>query len=160
MHHSIASTLLSGVYSICSPRQAAFRPAWSTLNHIHFISQSISNGFNKPKHVSRTILVTIDFSKAFESVWHPILFYKLILAGLSSYFAHWTPYFLSDRRTCVVYQNCKSCSSPLRCFARIRSWFCTFLSFYQWFSSVSAFFRQLLSLCWPFGSPSSQSLLL
>ena len=61
--------------SILSPCQACFHSAWSTLNHIHFLSQSISNGFNKPKHVSRTILATIDFSKAFESVWQPTFFH-------------------------------------------------------------------------------------
>ena len=29
------------------------------------------DGFNKPRPGSRTILSTVDFSKAFDSVWHP-----------------------------------------------------------------------------------------
>ena len=37
--------------------------------------------------------------------------------------------------------------SSLRCFARICSWLCTFLSFHQQSSCFSAFFRQLFSLC-------------
>ena len=57
---------------------------------------------------SRTILSTIDFSKAFDSVWHPTLFHKLISAGLPPCFARWTQSFLSDRHACVVYQNHKS----------------------------------------------------
>ena len=57
--------------SILSPRQAGFRPGRSTLDQILFLSQSISDGFNKPRPGSRTILSTIDFSKAFDSVWHP-----------------------------------------------------------------------------------------
>ena len=69
--------------SILSPRQAGFRPARSTLDQILYLFQSISNGFNKPRPCSRTILFTIDFSKAFDSVWHPALFHKLISAGLS-----------------------------------------------------------------------------
>ena len=42
----------------------------STLDQIIYFSQSISDGFNKPKPGSRTIFSTIDFSKAFDSVWH------------------------------------------------------------------------------------------
>ena len=52
---------------------------------------------------------TIDFSKAFDSVWHPTLFHKLISAGLPPCFARWTQSFLSDKRACVVYYNHKSC---------------------------------------------------
>ena len=47
----------------------------STLDQILF--QSILERFNKSKPGSRTILDTIDFSKAFDSVWHPALFRKL-----------------------------------------------------------------------------------
>ena len=94
--------------SILSPRQAGFRPGRSTLDQILYLSQSISDGFNKPRPGSRTILSTIDFSKAFDSAWHPALFHKLISAGLHSCFACWTQSFLSDRCVCVVYQNHKS----------------------------------------------------
>ena len=100
--------------SILSPRQAGFRPGRSTLHQILYLSQSISDGFNKTRPGSRTILSTIDFSKAFDSVWHPALFHKLISAGLPPCFARWTQSFLSDRRACVVFQNHKS-----RCF-RVR----------------------------------------
>ena len=57
--------------SILSPRQAGFRHGRSTLDQILYLSQSISDGFNKLRPGSRTILSTIDFSKAFDSVWHP-----------------------------------------------------------------------------------------
>ena len=95
-------------------RQAGFSHGRSTLDQILYLSQSISDGFNKPRPGSRTILSTIDFSKAFDSVWHPALYHKLISAGLPPCFARWTQSFLSDRRACVVYQNHKS-----RCF-RVR----------------------------------------
>ena len=100
--------------SILPPRQASFRPGRSALDQILFLSQSISDGFNKSRPGFRTILSTIDFSKAFDSVWHPTLFHKLISAGLPPCFAHWTQSLLSDRRACVVFQNHKS-----RCF-RVR----------------------------------------
>ena len=100
--------------SILSPRQAGFRPGRSTLDQILCCSQSISDGFNKPRPGSRTILSTIDFSKAFDSVWHPALFHKLILSGLPPCFARWTQSFLSDRRASVVFQNHKSRSFRVR----------------------------------------------
>ena len=101
-------------YYILSPRQAGFRPGWSTLDQILYLSQSISDGFNKPRPGSLKILSTIDFSKAFDSVWHPALFHKPISAGLPPCFARWTQSFLSGRRACVVYQNHKSRSFRVR----------------------------------------------
>ena len=94
--------------SIFSPHQAGFRPGRSTLDQILYLSQSISDGFNKLRPGSRTILSTIDFSKAFDSVWRPVLLHKLISVGLPRCFAGSTHPFLSDRRACVVYQNHKS----------------------------------------------------
>ena len=101
-------------HSILSPRQVGFCPGRSTLDQILYLSQSISDGFNKPRPGSRTILSTVDFSKAFDSVWHPTFFHKLISAGLPLCFARWTQSFLSDRRSCVVFQNHKSRSFPVR----------------------------------------------
>ena len=94
--------------SILFPRQASFRPGRSALDQILYLSQSISNGFNKPRPGSRTILSTIDFSKAFDSVWYPALFHKLISVGLPPCFGRWIQSFLSDWRARVVYQNHKS----------------------------------------------------
>ena len=100
--------------SILSPRQAGFRPGRSTLDQILYLCQSISDGFNKPRSGSRTIFFTIDFSKAFDSVWHSAIFHKLTSAGLPPCFACWTQSFLYDRRTCVVFQNHKGRSFRVR----------------------------------------------
>ena len=97
-----------------SPRRAGFRPGRSTLDQILYLSQSISNGFNKPGPGSQTILSTNDFSKAFDSVWHPTFFHKLIPVGLPPCFARWTQSFLSDRWACVVLQYHTSCSFRVR----------------------------------------------
>ena len=114
--HIILSRLLFFLESnfILSPHQAGFCPGRSTLDQILYLSQSISNGFNKPKPGSPTILSIIDFFKAYDSVCHPALHHKLILAGLSPCFARWTQSFLFDRRACVVYQNHKSRSLRVR----------------------------------------------
>ena len=52
---------------ILFPRQAGFRPGRSTLDQMLFLFLSISDGFYKPRPGSRTILSTIDFSKAQKS---------------------------------------------------------------------------------------------
>ena len=96
--------------SILSPHHASFCPGRCALDQILFLSQSISNGFNKPRPGSRMIPSTINFSKVFHSVWHPALLHKVISVGLPPCFAHWTQSFLSDRSACMVYQNHKSCS--------------------------------------------------
>ena len=133
--------------SILSPRQAGFRPGRSTLDQILYLSQSISDGFNKPRPGSRTILSTIDFSKAINSVWHPALFHKLISAGLPPCFARWTQSFLSDRRASVIYQNHKSRSLRVRRDVPQESVLGPVLfSLYQRFSGFSTFFRRLLPL--------------
>ena len=100
--------------SILSPRQTGFRPKRFILDQILYLFRSISNEFNKPRLVSRTILSSINFSKAFDWVWHPALFHKLISACIPPCFVRWTQSFLSDRRACVVYQNHKSCSFRVR----------------------------------------------
>ena len=100
--------------SILYPHQAGFRLKRSTLDQILFLSQSILDGFNKPRPGSRTILSTIDFSKSVDSVWHAALFHKLISAGPFPCFARCNQSFLSDRRACVVFQNHKSRSFRVR----------------------------------------------
>ena len=72
------------------------------------------NGLNKPRLGSRTIFHTIDFSKAFDSVLHPVLLHKLISADLPACFVGWIQSFLSDRCACVVFQNHKSRSFRVR----------------------------------------------
>ena len=149
--------------SIFSPRQADFRPRRSSLDQILYLSQSISDEFNKPWPGSRTILSTVDFSKAFDSVWHSVLLHKLVSTGLPPCFARWTQCFLSDRHACVVYQNHKSRSFK---FAEV---FCKdpFLALY-FFLFLSMIFLPLCLLpsaalftltIWPFGPPPSRSLL-
>ena len=100
--------------SILSPRRADFRPGRCKLDQILLLSQSISDAFNKPKPGSPMILSTTDFSKAFDSIWHPTLFHKLILAGLPPCFARWAQSFLFDGRACAVFQNHKSRSFRVR----------------------------------------------
>ena len=84
---------------LLSTCQAGFRPGRSPLDQI--LSQSIWDGFQKKKHPDRTILASVDFSKAFDSVWHSALFHKLLSLKLPPCFVLWVRSFLSDRRAKV-----------------------------------------------------------
>ena len=160
---SILSNLLFFLESnsIFSPRQAGFRHGRSTLDQILYLSQSISDGFNKPRPGSRTILANIDFSKAFDFVWHPALFHKLILTGLPPCFARRTQSFLSDRRASVVFQNHKNRSFGVRRGVRKDPFLALYFSF---FSSMIFLLLCLLPSAalftltiWPFGPPPPRS---
>ena len=88
--------------SILSPHQVGFRTGRSTLDQTLCLSQFISDGFYKPRSGSQTILSTIDFLKAFDSVWRPALFHKLISAGLFTLLVGLRS-FLFDRPACMVF---------------------------------------------------------
>ena len=83
---------------LLSTCQAGFRPGRSLLDQILTLSQSIWDGFQKKKPPDRTILASVDFSKAFDSVWHSALFHKLLSLKLPPCFVLWVRSFLSDRR--------------------------------------------------------------
>ena len=138
--------------SILSPRQAGFRPGRSTLDQILYLSQTISDGFNKPRPGS-PMLLTLSGIPPFSIDSFRLVSLLALLVGLNLSF--------SDRCACVFYQNHKSrsFSSPSRCSARIHSWPRFIL-----FSSM--IFRPLCllpsaALCtltiWPFGPPPPRS---
>ena len=63
---------------LLSTCQAGFRHGRSPLDQILTLSQSIWDDFQKKKPPDRTILASVDFSKAFNPVWHSALFHKLL----------------------------------------------------------------------------------
>ena len=75
---------------LLSTCQAGFRPGRSFLDQILTLSQSIWDGFQKKKLPDRTILASVNFSKAFDSVWHSALFHKLLSLNppLASFFGY------------------------------------------------------------------------
>ena len=55
---------------LLSSCQAGFRPGRSSLDQILTLFQSNWDSFQKHKPPDRTILASVDFSKAFDSTWH------------------------------------------------------------------------------------------
>ena len=100
---------LNHLLSTC---QAGFRPGRSPLDQN--LSQSIWDGFQKKKPPDRTILAFVDFSKAFDSVWHSALFHKLLSLKLVPCFVLWVHSFLSDRRVKIQVGGSHSRSFRIR----------------------------------------------
>ena len=95
---------------ILSPVQAGFRPGRSTVDQVLLLSQSIADSFHQSKPGARTVLATVDFAKAFDSVWHSALLSKLLSLDLPLCFVEWIRSYLSDRRSKV--RICNSYSRP------------------------------------------------
>ena len=98
------------LHDILSPVQAGFRPGRSTVDQVLLLSQSIADSFHQSKPGARTVLATVDFAKAFDSVWHSALLSKLLSLDLPLCFVEWIRSYLSDRRSKV--RICNSYSRP------------------------------------------------
>ena len=77
------------------------------------LSQTIWDGFQK-KPPDRTILASVDFSKAFDSVLHSAPYHKLLSLKLPPCFVLWVHSFLSDRRAKVQVSGSRSRSFCIR----------------------------------------------
>ena len=64
------------------PHQHGFRPLHSTTTALLEISSAVADGFNQKKPADRTVLVTLDLSKAFDMVCHRTLLEKLSRTSL------------------------------------------------------------------------------
>lgn len=74
--------------------QSGFRPAHNCTTALVHIHDEIKEGMDKGQ---LTILVLLDFSKAFDSIVHDILFEKLRIIGLSTPAVDWFRSLLSQR---------------------------------------------------------------
>ena len=78
------------------------------------LNQSGTASKRKNLLTERTILASVDFSKAFDSVWHSALFHKLLSLKLPPCFVLWVRSFLSDRRAKVQVGGSHSRSFRIR----------------------------------------------
>ena len=150
--HYLVYSSFWNLIPLFSPRQAGFRPGRSTLDQILLLSQSISDGFNKPRSGSRTILFSIDFSKAFDSVWHsPFSINSFRLASLFALLVGLNLFFLTGALVWSFKITKVVPFESVEVFRKDPFLVLSFFSVHQWSPCFSAFFRQLLSLCWQSG---------
>src|SRR6476619_7234326 len=60
-----------------NPHQHGFKTHHSTATALHQLTNQITQSFNKPQPPDRTIVVSLDLSKAFDTVNTHSLFHKL-----------------------------------------------------------------------------------
>ena len=86
---------------LLTDHQSGFRPGDSTINQLLSISHKIYTGFDEtPSRETRAVF--LDFSKAFDKVWHEGLLYKLECNGISGNLLKLIRNFLSNRKQRVL----------------------------------------------------------
>ncbi|CAB0031183.1 unnamed protein product [Trichogramma brassicae] len=83
---------------LLDPGQHGFRPGHSTTTALLEITERARRAIDR-REVS--VLVSFDFSKAFDTIDHTILIRKLICSGCSDCVIEWFVSYLSSRSVCV-----------------------------------------------------------
>lgn len=90
-----------------SPFQAGFRQNRGTEDQIAYMVQSITDGFQQ-KPPKRTVLTTIDYARAFDTIWKDALYFKMAKMNIPRCVIDWIRDFLSDRYACVEIGDVRS----------------------------------------------------
>jgi ribonuclease HI len=88
-----------------NPDQSGFRGNHSTEDQILRITQAVADGFERRQ---KTVMVLVDFSRAFDKVWRTGLYVKMIRAGIPRCFIAWIRAWLTDRQACVRLNDVRS----------------------------------------------------
>ena len=98
----ITDVITFNVKSIISHDQHGFiRGRSTTTNLLEFVTYCF-DGFNDRVQVD---CVFTDFSKAFDKLSHGILLTKLMKIGFGNNFVSWIQSYLTDRSSCVLFEN-------------------------------------------------------
>ena len=83
---------------LLAEEQAGFRAGRTTTDQVLALSQDVSDGFQERK---RTVLVTLDYAKAFDTVWRDGLLWKLVEMGVDARLVRWVQEWLVNRQAWV-----------------------------------------------------------
>ena len=90
-----------------SDLQAGFRRGRSCEDQILKMVQAIEDGFQKKK-MERSVLVMLDYSKAYDKVWQQRLLLSMEEKGVPMKFVKWIAGFLANRLARVRFQDATS----------------------------------------------------
>lgn len=91
-----------------SPSQHGFRGQRSCVTALLPLATKIAHGFNAPKPATRTGLLCVDLSKAFDVVAHHQLLDKVAGSPLHRNLKRWLSAYLRDRKIRCLFQGAKS----------------------------------------------------
>ena len=92
--------------------QAGFRKGRSCEDQILRMVQAIEDGFQQ-KRTHRSVLVLLDFSQAFDTVWRQKLLLSMLDLGVPHAYVKWIHQFLSNRQAKVKFNGSLSSSRQL-----------------------------------------------
>ena len=94
-------------------QQAGFRKGRSCVDQIIRIAQAIEDGFQQKK-MHRSVLVLLDFSKAYDTVWRERLLLSMHKKLVPLPILRWLSGFLQNRQAKVQYNDCTSTTLTMR----------------------------------------------
>ena len=94
-------------------QQAGFRKGRSCVDQIIRIAQAIEDGFQQKK-LHRSVLVLLDFSKAYDTVWRERLLLSMHEKSVPLPILRWLSGFLQNRQAKVQYNDCTSTTLTMR----------------------------------------------
>ncbi len=98
---------------LLNSQQAGFRKGRSCEDQIIRITQAIEDGFQM-KPTQRSVMVLLDFSKAYDTVWRQRLLLTMHQKGVPLQILRWLFGFLQNRQARVLYNGCTSQSVDMR----------------------------------------------
>ena len=99
-------------YNLLNPNQGGFRLGYSTVETIGELTDDIAYNNNI---LNNTLVVYIDFKKAFDTVDHSIILNKLSRLGIKGNALKWLESYLSNRKQCTIANNITSDNLPITC---------------------------------------------
>ena len=87
-----------------SSTQFAYRTGGSCIDALLSMQHTVYCYLDDPK-CKATRLFVMDFSKAFDSVNHELLSYKLKDVPLNPFIINWYLSFLENRQQCIIYNS-------------------------------------------------------
>lgn len=97
-------------FSLLTKYQYGFRPNYNTELAVH--QYSIYNSSDKKEY---QVTIFCDFSKAFDTISHPILLEKLQVFGFRGPVLAWFKSYLNSRKQYIVYDNFPCSQTPIYC---------------------------------------------
>ena len=94
-------------------QQAGFRKGRSCEDQIIRLTQAIEDGFQQKKS-RKSVLVLLDFSKAYDTVWRERLLLSMHERAVPLTILRWLRSFLLNRQARARYNNCTSPSMLMR----------------------------------------------
>ena len=86
-----------------SPSQHGFRAQHSTTTLLATLTQYIQEGMNAPRPAYRTLLATIDISKAFDTIPRTLLIQKIFNTDIDMYTKKWLANYLTGRHAFTLF---------------------------------------------------------